>query len=441
MLNENMEWWKMLWKLINDNMKTFVIGILILLMTMVFDTNILTPRNEPLSGYAFGSFQNDSEFLVFSRIAIDKFDLDVDTGGFGLVGVISAENILDILQMNTDELHQANIGVRPYNAQFGLQGHVFSFMYNNLNMSLRAMKLVLCLLLATVLTLLSYFIAKKFDNNLLGIIFYITFLLSPWIVAFARNLYWVTFTWFLPGLFGLLLSMNYDKKKIYYPLIFTSILIKSLSGYEYISTIMLFTIAFMIVDFFMITIKEEKIKIAKTIFEVGIVCVSAFFLAILLHAHLRGNGSILNGIIDIFNEDVLRRTLGGNLDDFPEVFHASLNASVFDVLEKYFTFPTPVIRGIEGRNFRLMVFSSFVILIVNFFKGNNDKNRDITMFIVFLLASISWFVLGKSHSYIHTHMNYVLWYFGFIQICIYIILKFIIDQISEYSLSKQMEGK
>lgn len=28
-----------------------------------------------------------------------------------------------------------------------------------------------------------------------------------------------------------------------------------------------------------------------------------------------------------------------------------------------------------------------------------------------------------AHSYVHTHMNYVLWYFGFVQICIYILCK------------------
>ena len=53
------------------------------------------------------------------------------------------------------------------------------------------------------------------------------------------------------------------------------------------------------------------------------------------------------------------------------------------------------------------------------------------MFIVFLCTTLSWFVLGKAHSYIHTHMNYVLWYFGFVQISIYIIIKFICEKIYE----------
>jgi len=30
--------------------------------------------------------------------------------------------------------------------------------------------------------------------------------------------------------------------------------------------------------------------------------------------------------------------------------------------------------------------------------------------------------LAKSHSYVHIHLNYVLWYFGFVQICLYVIV-------------------
>ena len=43
------------------------------------------------------------------------------------------------------------------------------------------------------------------------------------------------------------------------------------------------------------------------------------------------------------------------------------------------------------------------------------------------LTSISWFVLGKAHSYIHTHLNFVMWYFGFVQLILYIPIKAVWD--------------
>ena len=89
-------------------------------------------------------------------------------------------------------------------------------------------------------------------NLLLAVIYYLTFLLSPWIVNFARNLYWVEFTWFIPMAIGLFCSININNKICRftsYLLAFFSILIKCLCGYEYISTIMLSMITFLVIDF------------------------------------------------------------------------------------------------------------------------------------------------------------------------------------------------
>ena len=51
-----------------------------------------------------------------------------------------------------------------------------------------------------------------------------------------------------------------------------------------------------------------------------------------------------------------------------------------------------------------------------------DNYANTQGYTVSFLATISWFVLAKAHSYIHTHMNYVLWYFGFVQVCLYILI-------------------
>ena len=51
----------------------------------------------------------------------------------------------------------------------------------------------------------------------------------------------------------------------------------------------------------------------------------------------------------------------------------------------------------------------------------------LTMYMVFFLTSVSWFCLAKAHSYVHTHINYVLWYFDYVQICFYIIINKIVE--------------
>ena len=408
--------------------------ILVGLMTLNFTTNFLGDKNVDIEGTTFETFQGDSEYLVFSEIFQDKYNLENNHYGLAEVvdeNTVRTENIWDKIENYNPQEKQ--LTVRDYVSQYGLQGHIFSFLYNKLHVPFWMLKAICSGLLAIVLVAICFFISKKY-NKIMGIVFYITFLLSPWIVAFARNLYWVEFTWFLPALFGLILSMNLEKKKILIPCIALSIFIKCLCGYEYITSIMLMTIAFLLIDFVVAKTKEERKEIFKTIIITGIACLLAFGIALLLHSILRGNGNILEGIKSIYKEDILRRTIiSANATDFPEVYAKSLKAGVIETVAKYFTWHTDIILGISGEYFRIMFVMVIAIIIYNIVKKDRNAYRDLTMFIVFLATTISWYVLGKSHSYIHTTMNYVLWYFGFVQICLYIIIKFIAEVIYYFS--------
>lgn len=368
---------------------------LMLIMFLSFYKNFLSDSKEIIGEYQFDSFQDDSEVLVINKLESERND-----SSYGLIKDDS-----------------------PYVSQVGIQGHMFYFLNHFIHIPVTILRMGICVLLAIVLILICYFISKKY-NKLLGITFYITFLLSPWIIAFAKNLYWVEFTWFLPGLFGLLLSMDYSKKKIYIPLIGLCIFIKSLCGYEYITSIMLFAIAFFLIDY--ISLKEKRKDILKTILITGFTCLLGFFLALLIHGVIRGNGDIITGIKEIYEKDVTRRTLniaGSDMFSYNNELVDSIQASVFSVVKIYFKFTTNIILGIRGELFKMMCFISGVISLYNLKKKEKNAKRDLAMYIVFLAVTLSWIVLGKAHSYIHTHMNFVLWYFGFVQICIYIIVK------------------
>lgn len=415
------------------NKKIIVVILLVIILTLNFAKNFISNTNIEIGKIDFWNFQNDSEYLVLSRIFKDKYN--IGSSKYGLCKFLddNDERLDNIYILNEAENsdYLENYEAKYYTSQFGLQGHIFSFLYNKLHISIGKLNLACCLLLAIVLVAICYIIYNKY-SKLMGWIFYISFLLSPWITAFAKNLYWVEFTWFLPVLFGLMLSMNYSKKKIFVPLIFISIFVKCLCGYEYISTIMLMTIAFFIIDFFNTKDKEERIKIVKTILIVGITCVLAFLMALVIHANVRGEGNIINGIKVIYEEDVLRRTvLGTDSERFNVAFSESINSTILQTVDKYFNWNTSIILGIEGQYFKLMFIATIAILMYNILKKKENCYRDLIMFIVFLCTTLSWFVLGKAHSYIHTHMNYVLWYFGFVQISIYIIIKFISEKVYE----------
>lgn len=411
--------------------KIVIMLILICLLILNFGKNLIFSDND-----SFTNFQKDSESLVYSKIFYDN---NVDKSKYGLASCYNIDGniVKNVLEENQNYNKEQYI-MKEYISQVGLQGHICSFLYSKLHIPFMAIKLICCTLLAIILVSICYFIAKKY-SKLLGIIFYITFLLSPWIVNFARNLYWVEFTWFLPVLLGLMLSFNYDKKRVFIPLIFIAVLVKCLCGYEYISTIMLATISFFIIDFFNTKDKNDKIKIFKTTLIIGISCILAFLLAICIHGALRGEGNIIEGVKVIYKEDILRRTaLTSGAEQFSGILRESIDASVVETTYRYFNWNTDIILGIDGKYFKLMFISTIVILVYNLIDKKENSKKDTLMFIVFLCTTLSWFVLGKAHSYIHTHMNYVLWYFGFVQICIYISIKFICEKI--YEIGKKEKG-
>ncbi len=399
---------------------TLMVILMTLLLSYNFFSNALNKKNETFYG-----FQADSEELVTAIVDARKDGIK-DTGNYGL-GWYNKETE----------------SVSSYTSSYGLQGRVFKFFY------FIPGKHIICIFLtALVLSMIVFAIARKYDL-LFAFCFFITFLLSPWIVNFARNLYWVEFTWWIPMLLGIIISLNYENKRIIiscFAGIFISVLVKSLCGYEYLSVILLAMIAVPSIDLFNTFFKrnyKKSFSIFKIIFIMGLLSIFGFLLALLIHGNLRGEGDIRVGLQSIYEQDVLRRTLGGNSENFPEIFKESLEASIATVVLLYHFFPTEVVAGIDGALFRIIVLIPIMIFA---FRALFRKLilKDVIMYFIFYITCISWFILGKSHSYLHRHMNYVLWYFGFIQICFYIILRQVIDlgkSITKYLSDKNFNIK
>lgn len=343
------------------------------------------------------------------------------------------------LDSNGNELPKGFLS--PYVSQYGLQGKIFRlalrFLHNG-EAVIHLSQLVCTIFLAITVTLLCVLIEKKY-NMLMATCFFSVFWLSPWVINFARNLYWVEFTWFIPMVIGLFCSIYIESKKsriISYILTFIAILVKCLCGYEYISTIMMGLITFLLADFIQSLIskdKEKGILIFRTTFIIGLVSLLGFMTAICMHAQIRGGGNIAEGIVTIFKNDVLRRTAGADLNAFSSNLWDSINASVWEVLCKYFHFNTEVIISIPGKLFQVICIVPLGIFMYDYNKKVLDTN-EVTLYVITFLTSISWIVLAKSHSYIHTHISYVLWYFGFVQICIYICINKIVQLIRQVHL-------
>lgn len=331
----------------------------------------------------------------------------------------------------------------PYHSQYGLQGKVFRHLarYMNYSDALQNLHLLCCMLTAIVFILISFLISIKY-NKLLGGVFLVTYLLSPWIINFARNLYWVEFTWFVPVLVGLFCSWKINNRRcrlISYIAIFVAVLVKCLCGYEFISTILMGGISFVLIDW-LVSLKHKDFEKSRLLFRtlivLGMSALFGFIIAIGIHASIRGQGDLLVGVRSIIEQDVLRRTSCNDLNAFDKVYRDSLNASIWETLCKYFDFSTEVITGVPGNLFVLLSLIPVCVFAYECIEKKVDVQL-LSMYIVFFFASASWFCLAKAHSYIHTHMNFVLWYFGYVQICIYVIIDKIVNNVFHNQYRKQ----
>lgn len=291
-------------------------------------------------------------------------------------------------------------------------------------------------MLASVIVSILYLLKIKY-NNLMAIIWGSVFILSPHILNFSHNLYWVEFTWFVPMLLGLLAATDEVKFRcknlIIAILVFFSIFIKSLCGYEYLSTIMIGMIVFLLSDILVEFYKKDfcklkkKIKIATIISICGLV---GFSVALSLHGYYRGNGSVVAGIQDIYNKDVLRRTIAGNRSNFysdNKVIMESIDVPTSKVIARYFKpykeKQNVVIKTVGKLFWPSSVLALFIMVYRCKYRNKYNQTENLQIFSLFLISlfgTLSWLILAKSHSSIHYNLNLVLWWFGYCQMLVYI---------------------
>lgn len=379
------------------------------------------------------SFQNDSESLAVGSMVADLLNAKADDTIYGLGNINASNYPSQNVYSFMGKGDYGDLEYKAYKSQVGLQGMVYCIGIHFLpKMDLYfAFRGVCCLFLVIVIMLIVWQLYKKY-GLFFSIVFGLITILSPWVINFSRNLYWVEFTWYIPMLLSLL-CLNYEHKRVLiYPLFFVAIFIKSLCGYEYISTIMMAGITFLVVEF--ICNNRARKELSKCIVIIGILSILGFISAYIIHAFIYGSGNILDGL-KMMQVDLVEKRTFGNAADFDPVLTDSLNASIFDVLVKYFWSSG---RPLDGKIMMFLAFVTSLILAIRKFILKKQIKFEFSLFVVSLLATLSWLVLGKSHSYIHTHMNFVLFYFGWVQVCIYIILSSFFE-LMDWNLFEYME--
>ena len=127
-----------------------------------------------------------------------------------------------------------------YKSQFGLQVKSFAILSRIGLSNASTLQSIAALLMSLVVVAMFGFIWRDF-SLLPALIFTSVYIFSPWVVVFSRNLYWVSFTWFLPLLTTMWLAPKIyaykDQMYLMSGALFFAYLLKLLRGYEYVTTI------------------------------------------------------------------------------------------------------------------------------------------------------------------------------------------------------------
>lgn len=408
-------------------LKYLFIIVCFLTMTLNFKSNIFKTANPDW----FKNFQSDSESLVIGKIIDSRHNGIKHAGGF--LGF--SDGNFYITSEKTQNIY--NI----YTAQSGVQGILFSLLDRELNNEPQE-KLEFFYLLNS--SLLGFFISLMilfFINEIgifAGISIFLGVIYSPWLTVAGKNLYWVLWTQFLPivTFFYYMKYRKLEKNKRYeflkmFGIVFVTLYFKFLNGFEYTPQVLIGMELPII--YFSIKNRRKLKEFVKDFVWTGSSSLLAFFVAMITTFYqisYAKNISLKDSMKDLFLRVAYRTGFRAENYRIDDVFNESLQSSRLKIIKTYF-FESPIIS-------KYVVFELFLFLciftFILYYYINNFKRDMIALNVITLVSlfgPISWIILAKGHSYIHTHINFMLFNMPFsLLLCAFIggVIQKIIDK-------------
>ena len=398
----------------------------------------------------FDTHQRDTESLIVGRMVKSRQDGIFSAGGLTGAGITTNIQQQWISSTQIDRQYLAYLNrltfdeYSPYMSQPGGQGIIFSLLDRLVPLSsqikLGAFYVLTALLSAITLTAIIGWFYEEF-GGWVAIFVVGSAVLAQWLTVFGKNLWWSLWAFYLP-----MIVVMYYLKRHRVPanrqfirfgvLIFISVSIKCfINGFEYITTTLIMMMVPLV--YYVILDKWGRHQCLNWTLAAGLGSGVAIFLTLILLCFQIG--AVKGGFMDGVGHVVYsfgKRTYG-NAENFPAVYAASLEAGTIGVVVTYINGIFFDLNNYLSQtnafvsNFLLKV--RYVYLIVLFMamsvllflqsqkmmaeqRGHYIALIWTTWFSI--LAPLSWYVIFKAHSYIHTHMSFLLWqmpftFFGF----------------------------
>lgn len=397
---------------------------------------------------AFVSFVRYSERSIIGRLIKSRQDGILSAGGlstFAVTGKTAAGGYAGFYadRLDNTDLYltngRADFFSPPYRSQICGQGMLYSLLDRALPLpqaaKLRVFHGLSSALTALVLTvILAWFYAEC--GPAAGWAALLSVLASRWLTVFARDLWWSTWAFYVPP--AMVLAYFVFFKKQARPrlqglglVIFFSLLFKTVfNGYEYITT----TLVMLLVPFVYYCVRDRAAAplvlrgLGRAALGAGLAL--AVSLGILAAQVAAVSGQAAEGFSHVLR--TFQKRSHADAGRHEPVYADSLRADTLPVVAAYLrgTFMAfPAARrqaGEPGPRLRLSL--SYARLIALFAlmslvlylcarRGPPAGRRRAGALIVAtwfsILAPLSWFIVFKAHSYIHQHMNFIVWQMPF----------------------------
>jgi hypothetical protein len=329
---------------------------------------------------------------------------------------------------------------KTYNSAIDFQGVIFSISEAIFDFGPKSNLLIFqyltALLTAVVLSLIVWWIYSQI--GFLASLFAAGFILfSEWITLFGGSIYWSLWSIYLPFvvmIYWLDRSQSRDLGGGYlFLIVYLTMLTKTLfNGFEYITTVLIMSFCPLIYYAFighwqLIALCKKGFCVATAEF---FAVLTALVVLIIQNAFVFGD---IGKAINYIDYSLEKRSIGnpGAFAGDPSLVR-SLQAETLPVLKEYvlgralrfnFEYLGMYIPGWRLKNIDisyLVVFIIFIIFSFLFFvfkKTDAYKESKLPWFVVTmwlsLVAPLSWFVIFKAHSYLHPHLNFIVWQMPF----------------------------
>ncbi|WP_145534823.1 hypothetical protein [Yersinia alsatica] len=334
---------------------------------------------------------------------------------------------------------------QTYLPQFGLQSVILSAIHRlDSNISIQGLSIFSAYVISFI-TAATFAIPSTKIYSIAGfpsLLFYWAALaFSPWMISFSHSLYWVPFTIILPAMIGLIFGPMLGTRKSWIPLLLINIamIIKLLSGYEYVTTVTMFACA----GYALSTIgSKREIKISHIIL-IFISCIIGFVISLGIHVWQLHSINSAYGISTILGRAELHTGADGG-KAYSEIlvshllsrpgneFIANLLSTsasdnkilfAFTAFKEYFYLPAINILGVTINFGWFALFSSIVIVLP--LSKLSVKTKEIFSVdgvkfsigsALILFGVFSWQILAWKHMTVHYHLNGQLFAYGIVPI-------------------------